>query len=114
MHGVGVYVDADKTTWEGIFVDNCYQSAIQKHLKSEKKVNDKCLLVRTTVIQWFVEFFFIYGRSDKKSYKDNMSPFFGTQETCGDFITEVGARFEDRTPEKWNEMLKCMFDDGKV
>jgi len=62
----------------------------------------------------FVEFFFIYARSDKKTYKENLSPFFGTQETCSDYINEVGAKFEDRNPDKWNELLKNVYNDGKV
>ena len=36
MHGEGVYVDADATPWEGIFVNGSYESKIQKKLKAEK------------------------------------------------------------------------------
>ena len=37
MNGEGIYIDADKTPWEGIFVNGSYESKIQKKLKSEKQ-----------------------------------------------------------------------------
>ena len=114
MNGDGVYVDAQKVIWEGIFVNNQYESKIQKILKTEKEQEDRCAQVKTSVIQWFVEYFFVHGRSDKKTVKDNMSPFFGTAENIGDYVTEQYSKFEDRTPDKWNDLLKNIFNDGKV
>ena len=103
-----------KSVWEGIFVNDSYQSKIQKKLKSEKQIQDRCSAIKLSVTQWFVEFFFIFGRSDKKSYKENLSPFFATEANAAEFVTETYSKFEDRSPDKWNELLKNVFDEGKV
>jgi len=31
-----------------------------------------------------------------------------------DFVTEPYVKFEERAPDKWNDLLKNVFDDGKV
>ena len=30
MHGEGIYIDIDNVKWEGIFINGCYESKIQK------------------------------------------------------------------------------------
>lgn len=65
-------------------------------------------------MQFFNEFFEAFNKSDKKTYKENLSPFFATSDTCMDFVTEPYVKFDERAPDKWNDLLKNVFDDGKV
>jgi hypothetical protein len=66
------------------------------------------------VLAWFGEFFEVFARSDKKTFKDNLTPFFAGVDTCTDYVSEPYAKFEERTPDKWNELLRNVFDEGKV
>ena len=66
-------------------------------------------------VTWFPEFLEAYARSDKKTYKDNLLPFFATSDTVGEYLdVENYAKFEDRLPDKWNEIIKNIYDEGKV
>ena len=38
MHGNGIYIDNDNVEWQGIFINNTYESKIQKKLQTERKV----------------------------------------------------------------------------
>jgi hypothetical protein len=66
------------------------------------------------VLAWFGEFFEVFAKSDKKTFKDNLTPFFAVADTCADYVSEPYAKFEERTPDKWNELFKNVFDEGKV
>jgi len=66
------------------------------------------------VLSWFSEFFEVFARSDKKTFKENLAPFFATTDMCADFVSEPYAKFEDRVPDKWNELLKNAFDEKNV
>jgi len=114
MHGEGNYIDCDKTAWEGIFVDGSFESKIQKKLKAEKTQNDRVNQVKAKVMQFFVEFFDAFAKSDKKTYKENMAPFFASADTCMDFVAEPYVKFDERPADKWNDLLKNMYDDGRV
>jgi hypothetical protein len=38
-----------------------------------------------------------------------MTPFFGTLDSCGDFLNiDVFPKFEDKPVDKWNEIIKPM------
>jgi hypothetical protein len=55
-----------------------------------------------------------FGKSDKKTFKDNLSPFFGTNEMCGEFIkSSVWPKFEDKLPEKWNDIFNMINDENE-
>ena len=52
-----------------------------------------------------------FAKSDKKTFKDNLSPFFGSADNCLDYINvENFPKFEDKAPDKWNEIVKGMLD----
>ena len=54
----------------------------------------------------------MFSKSDKKTFRDNLAPFFGTVETCMDFVgIEAFPKFEDRAADKWNELIKGVIDD---
>ena len=41
-----------------------------------------------------------------------MLPFFGSTDTCIDFINVAAyPKYEDKSPEKWSEILKGTFED---
>lgn len=114
MHGQGAFVDTDRIVWQGIFAHGSYESKIQKKLKVEKEITDRIAEYCTKAITFFTSFAETFGRSDKKTYKDNLSPFFATPDTCIDYVSEPYARYEERPPEKWNELLKAIYNEGNV
>jgi hypothetical protein len=114
MHGEGVYIDTDNVKWEGIFINGCYESKIQKKLKVEKEIADKVKEYQIKAKSFFVTFSEAFARSDKKTFKDNLAPLFATADTCIDFIAEPYVKYEERTPDKWNELIKSVYQDGNV
>lgn len=115
MHGEGVYVDRDRVTWTGIFVDGQYDSKIQKKLQTEKILKDKIDSFERASRVFFEQFAEAFGKSDKKTFKDNLMPFFGTSDACIDYVNlDVYPKYEDRAPDKWNEALKTVNEDPEV
>merc|ERR1711957_1052166 len=107
MDGEGTYIDADKITWNGIFVDGQYDSKIQKKLQAEKVVKDKINQFELKSKVFFEQFAEAFDKSDKKTFKDNLTPFFGNTDTCIDFVNvEPFPKFEDRPADKWNELIR--------
>jgi hypothetical protein len=112
MDGSGVYIDADKITWNGIFVKGQFDSRVQKRLIADKAVEDKIVAAGVRSKPYFDQFFDAFGKSDKKTFKDNLSPFFGTTEVCGDFISvENLPKYEEKGAEKWNEIFKGVLEE---
>jgi hypothetical protein len=112
MDGDGVYVDADKITWTGIFVEGQFDSKIQKKLQAEKVIKDKIIAFQSKAQSFFVNFAEAFGKSDKKTFKDNLAPFFGSNDTCMDYVNlENFPKFEDRPADKWNDLLKGVLED---
>lgn len=50
----------------------------------------------------------IFGKSDKKSYKDNLGMFFASVETNIDYVNEPYTKYEERPPDKWNDIIKAI------
>lgn len=48
------------------------------------------------------------AKSDKKTLKDNLSPFFALNDNAKEFIKEPYAKFDERPPEKWTEYLNVI------
>ena len=60
----------------------------------------------------FSQFADAFGKSDKKTYKDNLAPFFATAENSGEYLSiENFAKFEDKAADKWNDILKGVSED---
>ena len=49
-----------------------------------------------------------FAKSDKKTFKENLTPFFATADTCGEYIKETYVKYEERPPDKWNEFFNLM------
>jgi hypothetical protein len=86
MHGEGVYLDADGITWSGIFVNGEFDSKIQKKLRAEKEIQDKVAAFSHGAKSYFLKFDEVFSQSDKKTFKDNLSPFFGSAEQLSEFL----------------------------
>ena len=109
MHGEGVYLDADQINWQGIFVDGQYDSKIQKKLQGEKLIKDKIIQFEAKASDFVEQFTETFAKSDKKTFKENLTPFFGNTETCVDFVNlDAFPKFEDKPADKWNELIKGM------
>lgn len=112
MSGEGLYIDSDKIKWEGIFVDGQYDSKIQKKLQAEKIIKDKIIRFQEKSKIFVEQFTDAFAKSDKKTFKDNLTPFFGSADNCLDFINvEAYPKFEDKPADKWNEIVKGMADE---
>lgn len=114
MHGEGVYVDADKVTWRGIFVNGSFESKIQKKLKADKELLDRIESYKEKASGFFALFAEAFAKSDKKTFKDNLSGYFASPDTCIDYIAEPYTKYEERPPDKWNEIFKSMGEQGQI
>jgi hypothetical protein len=57
----------------------------------------------------------IFAESDKKTYKDNLSKFFGSSETCLDFINiSEFPKFDDKAPNAWEDLMEQFDSNGEV
>ncbi|CAD8122781.1 unnamed protein product [Paramecium sonneborni] len=108
MHGEGVFIDKEGNRWEGEFVEGIYQSKMQKQLKMEKMLNKKETDIRENASHFFNRFLDAYAHSDKKTMKDNMTPFFATTEDIKLYVKEPYPQFPDRPPEKWEAAIKFL------
>lgn len=114
MNGEGIYTDSEHIKWEGIFVNGTYESKLQKKLHGEKLIKEKRRQYEERGKDFFTGFAEAFAKSDKKSFKDNLSPFFGNSESCGEYLVEhVFPKFEEKLPDKWNEWFKIQYGDGK-
>ena len=59
--------------------------------------------------QFFADWEETFNKSDKKTIKDNLMPFFAKAENMGEYIKETFPKFEEKTPDKWNEAIKFAF-----
>jgi hypothetical protein len=48
------------------------------------------------------------AKSDKKTLKDNLSPFFVLADNAKEYIKEPYAKFDERPPEKWTEYINII------
>lgn len=114
MHGEGCYVDNQKAKWEGIFINGGYDSKVQKKIKEEKIIQDKIKEYQAKAKSFFVSFAETFARSDKKTFKDNLGIFFATPDNLQEFVSEPYAKYEERAPDKWNELIRALYQDGAV
>ena len=78
-------------------------------------LRDKIASFETASKVFYEQFAETFGRCDKKTFKDNLTPFFGNQETCVDYVNiEAFPKYEERAPDKWNEALRLVFEDPEI
>ena len=61
---------------------------------------------------YFGQFGEAFAKSDKKTFKDNLTPFFGSADACGAYVSEPYPKYEEKAPDKWNEWVKQIYDEG--
>lgn len=62
---------------------------------------------------FFTHFAEAFSKSDKKTFKDNLSPFFATADHVNEFVIEPYPKYEEKQPDKWNDWFKNLNGDGK-
>ena len=95
-------------------MNGSFESKIQKKLKADKELLDRVQEYKTKAMAFFNQFLEVFGRSDKKSYKDNLAMFFATAETCIDYVNEPYTKYEERPPDKWNDIMKAVTESGDL
>ena len=101
-------------SWSGIFVGGSFESKIQKKLRADKELLDRIVLYKKKSSTFFSAFVEVFSKSDKKTYKDNLAHFFATADQCLDFVAEPYTKYEERLPDKWNEIFKAIVDHGSL
>ena len=110
MHGDGQYLDSDGILWNGIFVNNTYESKIQKKLQTERKVMLRIKEYQDSAKGYFEKFFEAFNGSDKKTMKDNLSPFFTQPEELSSYVAEPYTKYEDKPADQWNDIFHKIVD----
>lgn len=94
-------------------MNGTFESKIQKKLQADKILKEKRKLYEEKAKEFFTRFLEAFAKSDKKTFKENLSPFFATLEHVQEFVTDPYPKFEEKQPDKWNEWLKLISGDGK-
>ena len=108
MNGEGTYVDIDGVKWTGIFVNGSFESKIQKKLLAEKEQQDRINAYKVKAAVFFKNFSESFAKSDKKTFKANLDVFFANNDSCGEYVKDTFAKYEDKPPDKWNEFVNAM------
>lgn len=108
--GTGCYIDIDGIKWEGEFIDGVYESKDQKRLQAERAILTYIEETKNSIREVFSLFIDTFSQSDKKSYKENLSPFFGNAETIGEFFAEPYVKPEERPYDKWANIMTMLKD----
>jgi hypothetical protein len=74
---------------------------MQKQLKMEKMLKHKENEIRQSSLTFFGRFQEAFAKSDKKTMKENLLPFFATSEEIKLYVKDPYPKYEDRVPEKW-------------
>jgi hypothetical protein len=108
--GTGVYKDMEGINWEGEFVDGVYESKDQKRLQAERAILTYIEETKKDIRNVFSLFVDTFSQSDKKSYKEHLSPFFGNAEAVGEFFAEPYVKPEEKTYDKWASIMTMLKD----
>lgn len=101
MHGEGIYTDIEGRRWEGEFVEGVFKSNLQKQLKMEKLLKKKEAEINESAQSFFKKWEQTFSASDKKTFKENLAPFFSAPDEVKQFVKEPYPKYEDRVPDKW-------------
>ncbi len=50
------------------------------------------------------------AKSDKKTLKDNFSPFFPSGDVIKEQVKDPYSKFDEKAPEKWTQILNILKD----
>ena len=74
---------------------------MQKALKMEKIMKKKEEEIMNKALGFFTKFEQVFGTSDKKTYKENLSQFFAIQDEVKLYVQEPYPKYEEKKPEEW-------------
>ena len=74
---------------------------MQKQLKMEKLLKKKENEITTSAISYFEKFLQAFSISEKKTFKENLLPFFATQEEIKLYVKEPYPKYEEKKPDEW-------------
>lgn len=110
MHGRGCYTDTDGVTWEGVFLNGTFDSTIQKRLLAEfiqKQKVSELEMLGTEVLAEVKRAF----QGEKKGWKESFGKYLVTNpQEMDKFVSEPYAKYEERTADKWNELITQLLD----
>ena len=70
--------------------------------------------INQAVNDYLTRFSTTYAKSDKKTYKENLLPFFATQEEVKLYIKDPFPKYEERAPEKWEDAFTNLRNSGII
>ena len=63
--------------------------------------------------EFFTRFQEQFQKSDKKTFKENLSIFFVQGDICKEYIQDPYPKFEEKQPDKWNDWFKQLYSEGR-
>ena len=105
MHGTGFFIDHTGRKWGGEFRKGKFQSKHQAELVKEKGITLKKIEVKKQIDATFTALLEAVAKSDKKTLKQNLSPFFATADNLKEYIKDPYAKLDERPPDKWTEVI---------
>ena len=93
-------------------MNGSFDTKIQKKIAAERlraEIIKRKTEAATNLLKEFVE---VFTKTEKKAYKENLMPFFGTSESVGAYISETLCKFEERPADKWAEAFKYLNEQG--
>lgn len=62
------------------------------------------------ILVWFTEFFEAFSKVNKLNYKEQLVKFFGSPETCSQYVREPYTKVDDKLVDKWSDLMKIAFE----
>ena len=113
MHGAGRFIDSQGRSWEGEFRKGRYESKLQKELAKERELMVKKSQYIKDIEALIGTMLEAIAKSDKKTLKENFSPFFPSGDVIKEQVKDPYSKFDEKPPEKWTEVL-TLLKTGKI
>lgn len=105
FHGYGYFIDATGHKWEGEFRKGVFESKRQAQLLKERQLQIKKVEIQKEIAITLQNLLDAIAKSDKKTLKDNLTPFFASNDNAKELLKQPYSKFDERAPEKWTEFI---------
>ena len=106
MQGKGTFTDTEKVVWDGIFIDNTFETKNQKQLQFEIATKEKLERISQSALKFFDDFLeTCANNSDKKGQGEKLHKFFAINENIAEFVDDPYVNINIKPIEKWNEAM---------
>ena len=85
-----------------------YETKNQKKLQAERMMTKLVENIKESSVDFFRKFSETFKSSDKKSFKENLIPFFGNNDNLAEYMNEPYPKYEEKAPDKWNDVFNFM------